>query len=94
MSFCIGKGKLLEKCKTIRNKTEGLWNIELNFLPVYDDRYLKTKKRTYGEKVYTYFCSLNMPEGGVELGYFTTISIDSLLAYESKYWANITYKYN
>ena len=31
MSFCIDKGKLLEKTKTIRNKTEGLRNTELNF---------------------------------------------------------------
>ena len=28
-----------------------LENIELNALPVYDDRYMKTKIRTYGDKV-------------------------------------------
>ena len=30
-------------------------NIELNPLLVHDDRYIKTKIRTYGEKVYTNF---------------------------------------
>ena len=30
----------------------------MNPLPVYDDRYIKTKIRTYGEKVYTNFCLL------------------------------------
>ena len=40
--------KLLEKYKTI-------WTIELDPLPVYDDRYMKTKIKTYGDKVYTSF---------------------------------------
>ena len=51
MSFCINDEKLLEKYKTIWTKTEDLRNIELNTLPVYDDRYIKTKIRTYGDKV-------------------------------------------
>ena len=38
--------KLLEKYKTIWTKIDNLKNIELNVLPVYDDRYIKTKIRT------------------------------------------------
>ena len=53
MSFRIEK--LLEKYKAIWTKIEDLKNIELNALPVYDDRYIKTKIRTYGDKVYTNF---------------------------------------
>ena len=34
---------------------EDLKNIELNALLVYDDRYIKTKIRTYSDKVYTNF---------------------------------------
>ena len=41
---------------------EDLENIELNSLPVYDDRYIKTKIRTYGDKVCTNFHGLNVPE--------------------------------
>ena len=29
-------------------------------------KYIKTKIRTYGDRVYTNFCSLNVPEDGVE----------------------------
>ena len=36
-------------------------NTALNFLPVYDDRYIKIKIRTYGDKVYTNFRGLNVP---------------------------------
>ena len=50
MSFCIENEKLLEKYKAIWTKIKDLKNIELNALPVFDDRYIKTKIRTYGNK--------------------------------------------
>ena len=40
-------------------------------LPVYDDRYIKTKIMTDGDKVYTNLCGLNVPENGVEYESFT-----------------------
>ena len=36
----------------------------MNDLPVYHNRYVKTKIRTYGDKVYTSFRGLNVPEDG------------------------------
>ena len=55
MSFRTDDEKLLEKYKAILTKIEEMKNIELNALPVYDDRYIKTKITTYGNKVYTSF---------------------------------------
>ena len=46
----------------------------MNALPVHDDRYLKTKMKTYGDA----------QNKGVECKYFAIISIDSLLAYNKK----------
>ena len=43
------------------------------------DRYIKTKMRMYGYKVYANFCNLNVPEDGVKCESFTIISIDSCL---------------
>ena len=57
-SFYIDDEKLLEKYETIWTKIEDLENIELNTLLVYDDRYIKTKIRTYSDKVYTNFRGL------------------------------------
>ena len=51
MLFSIDDEKLLEKYNTICNTTEDLKNIELNDLPVYDDRCIKSKIRTYGNKL-------------------------------------------
>ena len=53
MSFCIVDEKLLVKYRAIWTKTEDSKNIELNALPVFDDRYTKIKVRTYGDKAYT-----------------------------------------
>ena len=76
MSFPIDDGKLLEKYKTIWTKIDDLKNIDLNALPVYDDRYIKLKIRIFGDKVYTNFCALN--EDDIENKY-----------YEKKYYLQV-----
>ena len=50
---------------------------------------IKTKIRTYGDKVYTDFLGLNVSEDDIECGSFRVISIDSLLVSKT----NITWKY-
>ena len=85
MFFRMGDEKLLEKFKAIWNKIEDLKHMELNALPVYVNRYIKTKIRTSGDKVYTYFRGLNGPENDIGCESFTVISIDSLLVYNKKY---------
>ena len=70
MSLQREDNKLLKKYKTISTKIEDLKNIELDTLPVCDDRYLKTKIRTYGDEVYTNFCGLNAAENGIECKFF------------------------
>ena len=79
MSFRMDDEKLLEKYKAIWTKVENFKNIELNALPVYDDRYIKTKKRTYDDNVYTNFRGLNVLKDDIECESFTVISIGSLL---------------
>ena len=86
MSFCINNEELWEKYKDFWTKIENLNDIELNALPVYDDRYIKTKIRKYDNKVYTNFHGLNMPKDDTECESFTVISINSLLVYDNKYY--------
>ena len=70
-------------------KIEDLKNIKLNALPVYDDRYIKTKIRTFGDKVYTNFRGLDVLEDDIKCESFTVISIDSLLVYNKKYYFQV-----
>ena len=60
MLFRKDDEKLLEKYKAIWTKVEDLKNIKLNALPVYDDRYIKTKIKIYGDKIYTNFRGLDV----------------------------------
>ena len=77
MYFHIDDEKLLEKHKAVWNKIEDLKNIKLNTLLVYDDRYIKTEIRTYGDKVYINFRGLNMREDDIGFESFTVIFINS-----------------
>ena len=61
----------------------------LNVLPVYDDKYIKTKIRTYGDHVYTNFRGLNVPVDDIQCELFTVISTDSLLLYDIKYYLQV-----
>ena len=50
LMYCrIDDEKLLRKYKVIWTKIEDLENIKLNALPVYDDRYITTKIRAFGD---------------------------------------------
>ena len=77
ISFRTDGEKLLEKYKAVWTKTDDLKNIELDALPLYDNRYMKAKISTYGSKVYNNFRDLNGSEDDIECESFTVISIDS-----------------
>ena len=49
--LCIDDEKLMKKYKAIWTKMENIKNIKLNALRVYDDRYIKNKIKTYGDKI-------------------------------------------
>ena len=89
MFFRLDDEKLLEKHKAICTKIEKLRNIKLNAVPVYDDRYIKIKLRTYGDKVYINFRNLYVPEDDIECESLTVISVDFLLVYENKYYLQV-----
>ena len=89
MSFRIDDENLLQKYEGIWTKIKDLKNIKLSALPVYDDRYIKTKLRTYGNKVYTTFGGLNEPDDDIQCESFTVISINFLLAYDKKYYLQV-----
>ena len=93
MFFRIDDENLFQKYKTIWIRIEDFKNNELNALPFCDDRYIKTKIRTYGDKVHTNFRGLNMPENYIDFESFTVVSIDFLLVYENKYYLQV-YCYN
>ena len=57
MSFRISNKQLLKKYNQIQKKVEKLLKIEFDSKPVYgdDDKYIKTKIKTYGDSAITNF---------------------------------------
>ena len=64
-------------------------SIELNALPLYNDKYVKTKIRGYGDKAYANFLGLNILEDGVKGESFTIISYNYFFAYQNKYYLQV-----
>ena len=90
MSSCIDDEILLKKYKIIWTKIEDLRNIELNALPVYDERYIKINKIiTYGDKVCSKFRGFNLLEDDIECKSITVISFCFLLVYEKNYYLQV-----
>ena len=85
-SFRIYDKELLEKYKASWTKIEDFKDIELNARPVYDDRYIKIKIRTYGDNIYTNFSGSNVPEDDIDFESFIVNPIDFLLVYDKEYY--------
>ena len=58
--------------------------IKLNAFPAYDNRYIKTKIRTYGDKIYTNFRGFDVTEEDIECKSLTVIPLDFLPVYNKK----------
>ena len=71
------------------SKIEDFKNIKLNSLPGYDDKYIKIKIKTFGDKVCNNFLGLKVLEDNIECESFNVISIDSLLVYHNKYYLQV-----
>ena len=89
MYFCKDDENLLEKNKTVGIKIEYLKSIELNALPVDNDRYIKTKIRTWHDRFYTKFHGLNVPEDDIECESFTVIPVVSCIVSKNKYYLQV-----
>ena len=72
--------KFLEIYETIWTKIECF--IKLNHSSIYADRYVKTKLRINGDKFYTNFRDLNVPEDDIE--YESFIAILFIIYWSSK----------
>ena len=55
ISLQVLDDKLLGNSKLIQSKVENLKNIEVNDIPVFDNRYIKNKIKMYSDGFYTNF---------------------------------------
>ena len=63
-------------------------NIELDSKPGYDgnDKYIKTKIKSYGDKTITSFQGKKVPKENASYKYFTLIMLDSVIRVNKNYY--------
>ena len=88
MSFKISDKQLLRKYNQIWKKVEKLLKIEFNSKPVYgdDEKYIKTKIKTYGDSVITNFHSKKIPKEKAPCKCLSIIMLDSVMKAKKKYY--------
>ena len=86
ISFKVSHNKLLKKYNKIWEKVGNLLNIE--FEPVYGDvdKYIKTKIKMYGDRVYTNFQGKKVPKENASYKCLSSIMLDSVIRVNRKYY--------
>ena len=77
MSFKVTDNKLLKKYTKIWERISSLLNIEFDSEPVYGNnhKYIKTKIKSYGDKLNTNFHGENIPKEDVSIQVFVIDNI-------------------
>ena len=88
MSFIVKDKRLLKNYTKIWEATEGLMKINFESKPVYgdDDKYIKTKIKTYAGSIITNFYNKNMPEEKAPCKCLSIIMIDSVIKVNKNYY--------
>ena len=84
MSFMIENDSVLAKYNEIWNKVKRILNIKFHSMPVYDDKYIKTKVKEFNGVVNTNFWCNEIPKEGVYYTCIACISIDSVIKLKKK----------
>ena len=70
--------KLFKKYNEIWEKVKNIIKKEFNSEPVYNQKYLKAKIKSYIRKINTNFHNNKIPKGGSQFIYLSVILIDSV----------------
>ena len=88
MSFRVEDKQLLKNYNKIWEKVEKLMEIDFESKPVYgdDDKYIKTKIKTYADSIITNFHNKKMPKEKAPCKCLSIIMIDSVIKANKKYY--------
>ena len=88
MSFKITDKQLLKKYNQIWKKVKGLLDIKLDSEPAYgdNDKYKKTKIKTYSGSVITNFQGKKLPKEKAACKCLSIIMLDSVIKVKKKYY--------
>ena len=84
MSFLIEDENVYLKYNKIWNKINKLLNIKFHSQPIHDDKYIKTKVKTFDEAIKTHFSDNKVPKETSHYIRIAAICIDSVLKKKEK----------
>ena len=77
MNILVNDKEYQKKYSEIWNKVKSLIKEEFNSEPVYNDKYIKTKKKIYNDRVYTNFQHNKIPKGNEYCACLSVMLLDS-----------------
>ena len=89
MSFLTKDDEVLNKYNKIWDVIKNILSIKFDSLPVYDQRYLKTKVREYDGKIKTNFLGNGVSNENTQYTCICCITIDSVLRIEKKNYLQV-----
>ena len=84
MSFQIEDDEVYIKYNQIWNKIRELLNIKFYGKPIYEDKYIKIKEKTFSSVINTLFSGDEIPKERIQYDRISCISIDSVLRVNKK----------
>ena len=84
----IKYNKLLNKYTKIRERVSSLMNIKFDIEPVYgdNDKYIKTKIKSYGDKINTNFQGKKIPKENASYKCLSLLMLNSAIRANKKYY--------
>ena len=86
MTFIIEDDSMLVEYNEIWNQIKKTLSTNFHSMPIYDEKYIKAKKKKNNVIVNTNFRVDKVPKEGVHLTCIACISIDSVMKMEEKYY--------
>ena len=89
MSFFVRDDNVLDKYKEISDLIKTKLKIKFHSMPVYDEKYLKTKVREYDGVIKTNFLGNDVPKENMHYTCIACITIDSVMRMEKKNYPQV-----
>ena len=84
MFFMVKNDDVLHKYNKIKEKTNGVWNRKFHSMPVYDEKYIKTKVTEFNGVIKTKFLGDEVPKGSLHYTCMTCITIYSVMRMQKR----------
>ena len=89
MSFKIEDEDVYLKYNEIWNKIKSILNVKLHSQPVYDEKYIKTKVKTFNSMINTLFLGDEIPKERIHYVCIPAVCIDSILRVDKKNYLQV-----